>query len=64
MSEIKALADKRVGHQDKFKEYGINLPYKPKKTKRQEYLSKGYRLTLRNGIWYAIKGSDEIRCRD
>lgn len=50
-------------HQDKFRIYTKGLPEKTK-SKKQEFLSQGYRLILRDGSWYAIKNSEEIKIKE
>ena len=42
-----------------------NLPSLPKvKSKKQEFLSKGYRLFMVDGSWYAEKDGDRIKVKD
>lgn len=52
-------------HQDKFKisTNGLSMPPK-KKSKKQEFLSKGYRLFLRDGSWYAEKNSESVKIKE
>ena len=63
MNKVKHLANKRVGHIDKFRVAGMNFKYKnDTDTQTQQLLKQGYRILFRDGEKIAIKGSDEIKC--
>ncbi len=52
-------------HKDKFKVFTKGMPEQPKeKSEKQEFLSKGYRLVLRDGNWFAIKNNEEIKIKE
>ncbi len=62
MNKVKYLAQKRVGHIDKFTVFG-NLSNPDQSSQTQQLLKKGYRIVWRDGKKLAIKGSEEIECK-